>query len=267
MDIQTGLRAELVPPYAALDVVASTGSTNVDLREAAAGGAADRTVLIADEQTAGLGRHARSWQSPPGSGLYCSVLFRPAGVPAPRLGALTLLAGIALVRTARALGVDAEVKWPNDLLVPELGKCAGVLAESVASGDGQAVVLGMGLNIAQVSDVPPGAGNLPATSLQAAGATDTDRQRIAARLLGELAELESTWREAAGDLAVTGLLAAYREVCGTVGREVRVEMASGTITGTAVDVDDTGQLLLDVPGEGVRVVSAGDVVHLRPQKA
>lgn len=263
MDIQAGLRADLVPPYAALDVVASTGSTNVDLREAAAAGAPDRTVLIADEQTAGQGRHARNWVSPPGSGLYCSVLFRPAGVPAPRLGALTLLAGIALARTARTVGVAAEVKWPNDLLVPDLGKCAGVLAESVASGDGQAVVLGIGLNIAQPAEVPPGAGGLPATSLQAAGAADIDRRRVAARLLGELHDLESTWRAAAGDLVGTGLLAAYRDVCGTVGREVRVEMASGVVNGTATDVDDTGQLLLDVPGEGVRVVSAGDVVHLR----
>src|SRR5437588_3481126 len=114
------LRARLVAPhgpYAALDVVPSTGSTNSDLAEAARTGAADRTVLIAEEQTAGRGRLQRNWASAPGAGLYLSVLLRPAGVPTGRLGWLPLLAGVALVRLARnTAGVPAVVKWPNDLL-------------------------------------------------------------------------------------------------------------------------------------------------------
>src|SRR5919204_2980970 len=183
------LRARLVAPhgpYAALDVVPSTGSTNSDLAEAARAGAADRTVLIAEEQTAGRGRLQRNWASAPGAGLYLSVLLRPAGVPTGRLGWLPLLAGIALVRLARnTAGVPAVVKWPNDLLAGERSaKCAGVLAEVVGGPEGPAAVLGIGLNVTQrAEDLPSGPGGLAATSLAAEGASRTDRTELAAALL------------------------------------------------------------------------------------
>ena len=131
------LKAALIGPYAQVDVVESTGSTNADLRRLAHVGGADRTVLFAEEQTAGQGRRARSWVSPPHTGLYVSVLLRPQVEP-HHVPWITLLAGVALVRTAKGIGVDAVLKWPNDLLVNG-SKCAGVLAEA----DG-GVVLGMG---------------------------------------------------------------------------------------------------------------------------
>src|SRR5687768_2662835 len=115
------LRAQLVAPYglySALDVVPTTRSTNADLARAAVAGAPDRTVLIAEEQTAGQGRRGRAWSSPRG-GLYLSVLFRPTDVPAQRLPWLNLLAGVALVRVARSVDVAASLKWPNDLLLGE----------------------------------------------------------------------------------------------------------------------------------------------------
>jgi len=114
-------------PFAALEVVSSTGSTNADLMDAVSTGAADRTVLLAEEQTAGRGRRSREWVSPAESGLYLSVLLRPDGVPAARLGTLAVVAAVALLRTARDVaGVPAALKWPNDLLAgPSLGKCAG----------------------------------------------------------------------------------------------------------------------------------------------
>ena len=253
------LRAALIGPYAQVDVVESTGSTNADLREAARAGGKDRTVLFAEEQTAGQGRRARYWVSPPRTGLYVSVLLRP-DVPPHRIPWITLLAGTALVRTARDLGVDAALKWPNDLLVGP-SKCAGVLAEA----DDGVVVLGMGLNVAALpDDVPPGAGGLPATSLEQQGATSTDRTEIAIELLRNLAQLDDLWRQERGDPIASGLHAEYRKHCSTLGKRVRIELPGDRqLIGTAVEVDADGQLVVRADDGTRHSVHAGDVVHLR----
>lgn len=261
------LRGEFVVPagpYAAVDVVASTGSTNADLRAAVADEAPDRTVLLAEEQTAGVGRRGRTWQSPAGLGLYYSVLLRPVHVPFARLGSLAVVAGLAVVDTLEALDVPVRLKWPNDVLAGAEGaKCAGVLAEA-APAEENAVVLGIGLNVLANRDhVAAGPGGLAPTSLAAQGANTTDRTEIATLLLRALARREHDWRAAGGDLAAAGLLADYRDYCGTIGRQVRVIMPdSNTINGRVVDVDGSGQLILDVNNER-RTVFAGDVVHLR----
>jgi BirA family transcriptional regulator, biotin operon repressor / biotin---[acetyl-CoA-carboxylase] ligase len=261
------LRGALVAPagpFPALDVVDSTGSTNADLLAAAASGTADRTVLIAGRQTAGRGRRDRDWISPPGSGLYLSVLLRPGDVPAARLGSLAMVAGLALLRTAREVaGVDAVLKWPNDLLAgPAHGKCAGVLSEAVAGGS--AVVVGIGLNVGSVpGEVPAGPGGLVATSLADNGASTTDLTEIAIALLSRFAEIESAWRNTGGDTEASGVLASYREGCATLGTRVRVELPSGELTGVAVAVDPAGELVIKSDDGAEVSVSAGDVVHLR----
>ncbi len=244
-----------------MTVVQSTGSTNADLSRAAGAGAADRTVLIAEEQTAGQGRLARTWTSPPGTGLYLSVLLRPNGMPAPKLGWLALLAGVALVRTARFAGAPAALKWPNDLLLGlDRYKGAGVLAE--ARDD--AVIVGIGLNVSTApADIAVGAGGLAATSLANAGATVLDRTDLAARLLTELADLDDGWRAAAGDPHASGLYAEYQGSCDTLGQRVRVELPGDEITGIAVRLADDGTLVLKTDDGAERPVSAGDVVHLR----
>lgn len=256
------LREQLVDSYAAVDVVTSTGSTNADLLAAAARGAEDRTVLIAEEQTAGRGRRSRAWVSPAGSGLYLSVLLRP-GVPPARLGTLSMVAGVALLRTAREVGVDAVLKWPNDLLAgSDRGKCAGVLSEA-ASGAG-AVVVGVGLNVTPVGEVPAGPGGLTATSLAEAGARDTDRATLAVALLRAFAALERSWRAAGGDVELSGALAEFREGCATIGTRVRVELPDGSArTGLAADIDAHGELVIKGDDGTDSTVSAGDVVHLR----
>lgn len=247
-------------PYAALDVVASTGSTNADLRQAAASGAPDRTVLIAEEQTAGVGRMARTWVSTAGTGVYLSVLLRPTGVAPERTGSLAIVAGLALMDLCEDLDVTATLKWPNDLLAQQ-GKLAGVLAE--LEGDGAAVV-GIGVNVLPPGDVPPGPGGLPAASLDGCGASTTDRTEIAAALLRRFAEREAVWRAAGGDLAAAGLLDAYRDACATVGTTVTVLMPGGTeLAGQAVDVDSAGQLVVEGDGGQRQTIMAGDVVHVR----
>jgi BirA family biotin operon repressor/biotin-[acetyl-CoA-carboxylase] ligase len=261
------LREHLVAPngpYAALQVVASTGSTNADLLAEAREGAADRTVLIADTQTAGRGRRDREWVSPPGSGLYLSVLLRPTTVPAARLGTLGMVAGLALMHLANEAGVTATLKWPNDLLIGD-AKCAGVLSEAAPDGTTQAAVVGIGINVKPLGpDVPAGPGGLAATSLAENGADNTHRGRLAAIWLRAFVELEQTWRLSDGDVQRSGVLTGYRESCGTVGRQVRAELPDGTArTGEAVEIDAGGQLLIKTEDGTVSSVSAGDVVHLR----
>ncbi|RSM42248.1 biotin--[acetyl-CoA-carboxylase] ligase [Amycolatopsis balhimycina DSM 5908] len=255
------LAAALKDRYAKIDVVERTGSTNADLRKALEDGAADRTVLLAEEQTAGVGRRARSWSSPKG-GLYLSVAFRP-GVPFAALGSLSLVAGLAVRAAAAGVGVDAVLKWPNDVLA-DGAKCAGILAEAVA-GTEPSIVLGIGLNVLPLGDVEPGPGGLPATSLAEQGATNTDRTDVAVALLTGLDELERRWRLAGGDLTEAGLLGDYRTHCATLGQDVEVQLPDGTaLTGRAADIDAAGQLQVDMVGGQRHTVFAGDVVHVRP---
>lgn len=253
-------------PYAALDVVTVTGSTNTDLVEAAGKGAADRTVLIAEEQRAGRGRMQRQWVSPRGYGLHVSVLLRPV-VTQTAVAWLPLLAGVALAETVqRTTGLAASLKWPNDLLIgtDSWYKAAGILAEGVAEPEGLAVVLGIGVNVHhETADLPSGAGGLPATSLAAQGAR-VDREQFAIALLSALAEVDDLWRAHGGDVVASGLLDRYRNLCGTLGKQVRVELGDGSLSGTATEVDTAGRLVVRGVDGASTAVSAGDVVHLRP---
>ena len=254
------LRAAVVGPWAQLDVVVETGSTNADLLAAAAAGAPDRSVLTTEYQSAGRGRMTRSWVSPPGTGIAVSVLLRPVGVPPSRFGWLPLLAGLAVLDTVRELGVAvAGLKWPNDCLVgAEQRKVAGILAE-VADQSRPAVVLGIGLNVTAPPPDTPGATCLADEGV-AAG-----RAEVLTTLLLRLAEREERWRDARGDADAIRLRADYRAGCASLGSEVRVELpGGGAMVGIAEDVDPDGRLLLlDAAGHR-RAVAAGDVVHVRP---
>ncbi|MGE5132183.1 MAG: biotin--[acetyl-CoA-carboxylase] ligase [Gemmatimonadota bacterium] len=256
------LTAALVRPgglWRRIEVVAQTGSTNADLLALAAAGGAAGTVLAAEAQHAGKGRLGRTWTTPPGAGLTFSVLLRPAGVPAAGLGWLPLLAGVAAAAAVREVtGVPARLKWPNDLLAGER-KLAGILAES----RGQAVVVGVGLNVSQR------AGDLPvptATSLlleQAALPAGRAREAILTAILTGLERWYTAWTAAAGDADGCGLRAEYLRQCATVGREVRVLLPGDrALTGRAADVDALGRLVVRTPA-GLTAVSAGDVVHVR----
>ncbi|QES49833.1 biotin--[acetyl-CoA-carboxylase] ligase [Streptomyces venezuelae] len=257
------LRRALVTPdslWTSLEVVETTGSTNSDLA-ARAGELPEGAVLVAEEQSAGRGRLDRSWEAPARSGLFFSVLLKPAEVPVERWGWLTLLAGVATATgLSRAAGVDTALKWPNDLLVTVDGeerKTGGILAEK-AEG---ALVIGIGLNVTLTEDeLPvPGAG-----SLALAKATVTDRDPLLKAVLRSLEDWYGRWRAAEGDPAASGLQETYAAGCATLGRHVRAELPGGReLTGTAEAVDAEGRLVVrTAEGERERV-GAGDVIHLR----
>jgi len=264
------LRRAVVRPgglWRGFEVLASTGSTNADLVARAVAGAPEGVVLAAEEQTAGRGRLGRSWVSPPRAALTFSLLVRPATVSPARRGWLPLLAGVSVASAVRAVaGVDARLKWPNDVLVGP-AKLGGILAEAV----GDAVVVGIGLNVStEPGELPPpgptqGAGALPATSLRVlAAAGSGDRERLLTEILAAFEHWYQAWRQAAGDPDRCGLRAEYTRLCATIGRRVRVERPGGQLlSGLAVGVDPDGRLLVRVSSGAEVPVAAGDVVHLR----
>ncbi|MFI6930190.1 biotin--[acetyl-CoA-carboxylase] ligase [Streptomyces sp. NPDC050287] len=250
--------------WSGVEVVQRTGSTNSDLVAlAAAGKAAEGSVLVAEEQSAGRGRLERQWTAPARSGLFFSVLLKPTGVPVARWGWLPLLTGVAVATgLSRAAGVDTALKWPNDLLVTVGGeerKAGGILAER-AGDDG--VVVGVGINVTLRADELP----VPqAGSLALAGAVSTDRDPLLRGVLRSLEEWYGRWRAAGGDPTVSGLQETYAAGCATLGRRVRAELPGDrSIVGEAVAVDGDGRLVIATQ-EGVQEpVGAGDIVHLRP---
>ncbi|MEV5551989.1 biotin--[acetyl-CoA-carboxylase] ligase [Streptomyces sp. NPDC052309] len=263
----TALRRGLVREgglWREVDVVQRTGSTNNDLVARAAEGTADEgAVLVAEEQTAARGRLDRQWTAPARSGLFFSVLLRPAEVPVPRWGWLPLLTGVAVATgLSRAAGVDTSLKWPNDLLVTVGGeerKAGGILAER-AGDDG--VVIGVGINVTLRADELP----VPqAGSLALAGAVSTDRDPLLRGVLRSLEVWYGRWRAAGGDPAASGLQETYAAGCATLGRTVRAELPGDrSITGEAVAVDGDGRLVLATAAGVQEPVGAGDIVHLRP---
>jgi len=244
-------------------VVEETGSTNADLLAEARSGTPAGLVLVAEAQTAGRGRMGRRWISPPRGTLTFSVLLRPAGVPAGRLGWLPLLAGVAAASALdRTAGLGARLKWPNDVLAGG-AKVAGILAERW----GEAIVLGMGINVFQRRGelpVPTATSVLLAAPEAAADGADV-RERLLIATLDELARWYRAWLDQPrpGDADGCGLRAEYLRRSDTVGAEVTAMLPGGqSLTGTATGVDAAGRLEVRTPTGPVQV-SAGDVVHLR----
>lgn len=223
-------------------------STNREAARWARDGAASGSVVVADQQTAGRGRRDRTWFSPRGEGLFFSVILEPGGPP-DSLGVTGLAAAVALHATLTAKGVEASVKWPNDIIIGGR-KVAGILSEATSLPDGRTpVVVGVGVNVG-MSNFPAELGQV-ATSLLIATSELFDREDLLQSILSEL------------DRAMVGFpwsaIERYRPICSTIGREVRIETASGPTGGVAADVDERGGLVL----EGGSVVHAGDIIHVR----
>jgi BirA family biotin operon repressor/biotin-[acetyl-CoA-carboxylase] ligase len=259
----TAVRRDLVGPdrpWHRLDVVETTGSTNTDLlARHGAGEDIDGAVLIAEHQSAGRGRNGRAWSTPPRSQIALSVGIAASGVPPAGWGWIPLMTGVAVVEVVRATtGVDAKLKWPNDVLVGG-EKLAGILAE-VAAPD-PVIVVGLGLNVTLTPDEAP---DPRATSLLMLGSTMLDRSALLGAILAELSTRIDRWRSAGGPDAL--LLGDYRRLSSTLGTRVCATLPGGRdITGVATDLDESGQLFIDTGTQTV-AVSAGDITHLRTAK-
>lgn len=239
----------------------STGSTNDDAKELSAS-YPEGTVFIAEIQSSGKGRIGRDWSSPPG-GVFMSVLLRPAILPS-RVPALSLVAGYSVAKAIRdGLGLDAQVKWPNDVLV-DGRKICGILCEMRAELDRVAdVVVGIGVNANLAVDALPPCVRETGTSLRELLGRTVDRNSLIADILNHL---ESAY----GEFLVSGLTTLgprITELCAFLGRPVVMRNLTardqGETHGTLQGIDSQGRVLLSTPGGNVKSFSAGDL-SLRP---
>lgn len=250
--------ASLAPLVSRARWLPTAGSTmDVVVREAHEGACAGLLVL-ADEQTAGRGRRGHEWASPPGAGLYFSLLLRPPVAQsltgASAAGLLTLSAGLAVAEgVVVATGLDVTLKWPNDVLV-DRRKLAGVLAEGVALGTpSQAVVLGIGINVGEASFPPAIAAR--ATSLTGELGRVVDRGDVLAAVLVALADRYRQLLDGRYDEVLT----AWRgRAPWASGAEVEWDTACGPARGITAGIDDSGALLVRTAAGTERLI-AGNV--------
>jgi BirA family biotin operon repressor/biotin-[acetyl-CoA-carboxylase] ligase len=224
--------------------VATVDSTQEAVFALASAGAPDGAAVVADTQTAGRGRHGRRWHDEAGTSLLVSVLLRPALPPSLR-PLLSYAASVAVVGTLGTLGLDARVKWPNDVLVAGR-KVAGILLEAREG----VVVVGVGLNVNQQRFPPELAARATSVALETGRATD--RGVVLATLLDEL----DRWRACLEREGFAPVRERWRAVSDTLGRGVRV----ADVAGVAVDLDASGALVVDAAG-GRRRVVAGELVQ------
>ena len=225
-------------------------STILVLKDMARQGAPHGCTCLCEHQTAGRGRMDRTWSSPEGQGVWLSVLLRPR-MQAEDAPLITFCCALAMAKAVRRVtALDAQIKWPNDLVLHGKKLC-GILLEMVFDGQGYAVVAGTGLNVREGAYPPELAER--ATSI-AEWADVPDRGAVIAAYLDALEEAVSALEER----GFAGIAAEFRRACITLGSQVHVLGTDEQFTGVAEDIDDTGALLVRVDGE-LRRVLAGDV--------
>ncbi len=190
------------------------------------------TVVIARSQSAGHGRYGREWISPPG-GLYASIILTPDPL-------LPLRAGVAVAEALSAYGIDARLKWPNDVTVRGK-KIAGILIESGS----EKMILGIGVNLDKIP-YPD------ATSIRAAGVAVPQPEELLVRISDKLVAL----------VADDAVAARYRDLCVTIGKQVAISVGPKEIRGRALGIDHMGRLLVQTH-TGVRFIHSGDCHHVR----
>jgi BirA family biotin operon repressor/biotin-[acetyl-CoA-carboxylase] ligase len=254
----TEVGRHLTGTWRRIDWHAETGSTQLVARELASAGAAEGTVVIAESQSAGRARLGRTWHSPPGQNLYCSILLRPALSP-PTVPQVALVAGLATARAIETLGLAPAIKWPNDVLL-DGRKVVGIITEMEAELDRvHVVIVGIGVNVnATAADFPPYLRET-ATSLAIVAGRPIDRVRFTAAVIDAL---EADYRRfVAGGFSA--LRAEWERRSALAGRAVAVRWPDGEVAGTVAGIDDDGALrLVDADGTSRRVL-AGEVT-LRP---
>jgi len=230
---------------------ATIGSTND-----AAAAMSEGAVVIAGAQTAGRGRRGRTWFSPPGSGLYVSIVIAPSRSVDPRraMSLTTIAAGVALAEGIEvATGLQTvRLKWPNDLYVGRR-KLAGILAEASAAGDRiESVVLGFGINIADGAYPPELRDRV--TSLASELGQPPPSARVLADTLTAMAARYDDLLAGRFDAILNG----WRTRAHATGARVAWTTADGPRDGEVVDIDDAGALLVRTPA-GIERISSGEL--------
>jgi len=236
----------------------SLPSTNTELSRLASEGAEEGVSVVADEQTAGRGRLQRAWSSPKGAGLYFSILLRPQ-IATNYWPLITMMAAVAVYDTlGDACRLQADIKWPNDLLSGERKIC-GILAEAIETPAGRAVIVGIGINLTH--DAYPAEIANVATSISEATGRAVEREAILASLLRWLSHWYSLLNEPAGAESIVNAWSNRSSYA--FGKLVQVSNGDEKWQGTTSGIELDGALRLSTEDGEIRLVRAGDVYSVR----
>ncbi len=238
-------------------ILAETGSTNTTIKEDYAASRAEGFTLIAHRQTAGRGRLGRGFSSPPGGGLYMSILLKPR-LSLSKLNFITFAAAVAVCRAIKALcGFQPQIKWVNDVLMEDKKLC-GILTEAAVEGETGAVdyaVLGIGINLRLDRQALPEDVRAVAGSLADFSEHVPRRAQLAASVLWELEQLYRVLNS--GDTAP--LFAEYRTLLCCLGKPVQVVTAADSYAAICEDINAQGNLIVTRPNGQQEILSSGEI--------
>lgn len=238
-----------------LRILARTQSTQNEAAIWASQGAADGSVIVAEEQTVGRGRQGRNWHSPAGKGIWMSLILRPQ-IPLQFTPHLTLLAAVALCRAMKRMAkVELGIKWPNDILF-ENKKVCGVLIESLAEDERLIhVIAGIGISVNLDQHDFPDELKSVATSLKIVAGKEIDRASLLAECLYEMEQLYKLYVEQ----GFAPIRALWEAQSMTIGRSLTVVTPKGAITGVAQGLDESGALIVLGTDGCYHKIFSGDV--------
>lgn len=230
-----------------------TDSTNLDIRRAAEKNAVHGTVAVGEQQTAGKGRRGRTWVSPPGENLYFSMLLLPE-LEADRASMVTLVMALAVAGAVRDMGLEAKIKWPNDVVI-QGKKICGILTEMFFKEDGSYyLVIGTGINVNQREF--PEEIKMTATSLLREKQMEVDREAL---LAGVLRWFSVYYDALIRDGNLSGLRREYESLLVNFHTQVEVLDPKGAWKGVAEGINDTGELMVRHENGTVEAVYSGEV--------
>ncbi|HSW64889.1 MAG TPA: biotin--[acetyl-CoA-carboxylase] ligase [Dissulfurispiraceae bacterium] len=244
--------ADKISFYPAL---ASTNSTAVEL---AGAGCPDGTVVVADVQSSGRGRMARTWNSPPGVNIYMSIILRPT-IAMRDAGVLTLLTGVACANALHHCSrCEISLKWPNDLLIGTC-KVGGILTELRADPDRiQFAVIGIGINVNFHKEHMPREISQIATSLAHESGKRFSRTEVLAAVILQM----DKWLNIFESEGKKPVLDEWLTLSSTIGKKVTVTTHRGTLHGLAEAIDDEGFLLVQPDSGSLQRIHSGDISYV-----
>jgi len=237
----------------------SLASTNAEAARLASEGAQEGLCVVAAEQTQGRGRLGRQWASPKGAGLYFSIVFRPAFAQSswPQL---TLMSAVAVHDALlESCDLQTDIKWPNDIVADEKKLC-GILAETVDSVDGSAVVVGIGINLTQQSFPTELEG--VATSAQAVLGRPVDLEAVLDHVVRHLVAQYKGLQQPNGSVHLVKEWCARSSYCN--GKRIRVTDGAEAIVGTTRGLQNDGALIVELDSGHRKTIRSGDISSVRP---
>ncbi|VUT27549.1 MAG: Putative biotin ligase [Candidatus Syntrophoarchaeum sp. GoM_oil] len=233
----------------------SLPSTNDEAKRLARIGEEEGAVVITGRQTHGRGRYDHLWFSSD-QGVHLSIILRPQ-INASRIARLVMVVGVAAARVIASYGLEARIKWSNDLLVNDK-KVGGILTELDIDGGMEDCIVGIGINLNVSQSEFPEEIKKIATSIMDELGEEVSREEFICRLLNEFEDVYDRFKAEAFD----GITQEWRARCSTIGKLVRIRTVGSTMEGEAVGIDREGALILELPNGSLVKVVSGECTHL-----